>query len=271
MVVCMFTRIDDEIMRCKNRLVFLTGYEVKGTSREYPKLKWNSETHEAILGSERYDYICNNDGSALTTAETNIISSEKPDSYLSLPYSQTKGNQILISFNYRTGEGYKTFTCILYQRKLQSSQEVELTEGIIDKDTFQSLRGVWVLEKNNKPLASNVDYLFHVHIVKKDETDTLKISTGRNGITRYSTWYITEYKDGHFIFSIAGEESRTPENKTSLSVQFSHSKSGSNEVENFRKIKMTVKSHDTLNNLNVDCEFILSLMENWDPKFRLVK
>jgi hypothetical protein len=49
MDVCMFARIDDEIMRCKKRLVFLTQYTAEGPLGNSPKLTWDSVENTFML------------------------------------------------------------------------------------------------------------------------------------------------------------------------------------------------------------------------------
>ena len=59
MDVCMFARIDDEIMRCKKRLVFLTQYTAEGPLGNSPKLTWDSVENTFMLADgTTYSNIC---------------------------------------------------------------------------------------------------------------------------------------------------------------------------------------------------------------------
>ena len=72
MVVCMFARIDDEIMRCKSRLVFLTKFEVSGPGKEYPVLTWDADNLTAEYEGKSYLKICENVGDEEVNEDTRI-------------------------------------------------------------------------------------------------------------------------------------------------------------------------------------------------------
>jgi hypothetical protein len=95
----MFALLDDEIMRCKNRLKFLARIEIPSTKTDKPSLQWDTDTLTAELNGVIYNYIrfAGNDAT-LDEEQKQEIRGRTPDWFNILNPEAKYGYQIQLGF-----------------------------------------------------------------------------------------------------------------------------------------------------------------------------
>ena len=102
----MFARLDDEIMRCKNRLVFLARVTVPSSIRGAPGLVWDKEALQAIFNGRHYNYIrFSSTDNPLNKSQKIAIRCGSPRGFQILNDSDEYGNQILFSVDQNSAYG----------------------------------------------------------------------------------------------------------------------------------------------------------------------
>jgi hypothetical protein len=102
----MFARLDDEIMRCKNRLKFLARVTVPSASGGGPSLAWNDQTLKATLNGVNYTHIrFMSTENELRPNQRTTLQGRPIQRFQTMNSSATHGDRIMVFFQIPSPDG----------------------------------------------------------------------------------------------------------------------------------------------------------------------